>query len=150
MLIRSMIECLLHKPFWADFCRDPVAFFNRLVTMDETLIHIRVYDPEIKEQSKDWRHSGSSRPKKFKTQKSSSKMLASVFWDKNGILLVHYLGKGVTITAKYALRCTSRQTEAATGLETSRQSFERNLVSSRQCCSSHGGHYAPETGGSSL
>jgi hypothetical protein len=38
-------------------------------------------------------------------------------------------GKGCNIRAKYALRCTSRQTEAATGLQTSRQAFERNLVS---------------------
>jgi hypothetical protein len=28
--------------------------------------------------------------------------------------------------------------------------FERNLVSSRQCCSSQGGHYAQEIGRSSL
>jgi hypothetical protein len=31
------------------FRRDPVGFFNRLVTMDETWIHI--YDPETKKQS---------------------------------------------------------------------------------------------------
>jgi hypothetical protein len=39
--------------------------------------------------------------KKFKTQKSSSKVLASVFWDKSGIFLVDYLKKCTTITAKY-------------------------------------------------
>jgi hypothetical protein len=39
--------------------------------------------------------------KKFKTQKASSKVLASVFWDKNGILLVDYLEKGANITVKY-------------------------------------------------
>jgi hypothetical protein len=60
--------------------------------MDKTWIHI--YDPGIKEQSKEWRHSGSLCPKKFKTQKSSSKVLVSVFWDKDGILLVDYLEKG--------------------------------------------------------
>jgi histone-lysine N-methyltransferase SETMAR len=67
-------------------------------------------------------------PNKFKTHKSGSKMLASVFWGKDGILLVDYMEKGATITAKYVLRCTSRQTEAATDLQTSRQAFERNLV----------------------
>jgi hypothetical protein len=30
-----------------------------------------------------------------------SKVLASVFWDKDGILLIDYLEKGATITAKY-------------------------------------------------
>jgi hypothetical protein len=69
---------------------------------------------------------------------------------QNEILLVDYLEKGSTITAKYALRCTSLQTEAATGLQTLRQAFEKNLVSSRKCCSSQGGHYAPEIGRSSL
>jgi hypothetical protein len=67
--------------------------------MDETWIHI--YDPETKQQSKEWKHGGSPRPKKFKTQKSSSKLLASVFWDKDGILLVDYLETCTTITSKY-------------------------------------------------
>jgi histone-lysine N-methyltransferase SETMAR len=48
-------------------------------------------------------------------QKSSFKVLASVFWDRDGILLVDYLEKGATITER-------------TGLQTSRQAFERNLV----------------------
>jgi hypothetical protein len=69
--------------------------------MDETWIHI--YDPETKEQSKEGRHSGSLQRKKFKAQKSSSMVLASVFWDKNGILLVDYLEKGATITASTML-----------------------------------------------
>jgi hypothetical protein len=38
-------------------------------------------------------------------------------------------GKGCSHHGK-VLRCTSRQTEAATGLQTSRQDLERNLVSS--------------------
>jgi hypothetical protein len=67
--------------------------------MDETWIHI--YDPETKQQSKEWRHSGSPHPKKFKTQKSSSKVLVSVFWDKHVIFLVDNLEKGATITAEY-------------------------------------------------
>jgi hypothetical protein len=44
--------------------------------------------------------SGSPRPKRFKTQKSSSKVLVSVFWDEDGILFVDYLEKDATITAK--------------------------------------------------
>jgi hypothetical protein len=59
-----------------------------------------MYDPETKEQSKEWRQSGSPHPKKFKTQKSS-KMLTSVFWDRDGIFLVDCLEKDATITAKY-------------------------------------------------
>jgi len=60
-------------------CRRTTAgFLARLVTMDETWKHL--CDPQTKEQSKEWRHSGSPHPKKFRTQKSASK----VFWDKTG------------------------------------------------------------------
>jgi hypothetical protein len=34
-------------------------------------------------------------------QKSLNKVLLSVFWDKDGILLVGYLVKGATIMPKY-------------------------------------------------
>jgi hypothetical protein len=67
--------------------------------MDETWVHIQ--DLETKEKCKELRHSGSPRPKEFKTQKSSSKLLASVIWDKDGILLVDYLENGATIMAIY-------------------------------------------------
>jgi hypothetical protein len=67
--------------------------------MDEAWIHI--YNPETKEQYKEGRHSGSHPPRKFKTQKSSSKVLASVFWDKDAILLADCLQKGATFTAKH-------------------------------------------------
>ena len=73
----------------------------RLVTMNETwLCH---YDPETKQQSMEWRHSGSSHPKKFRVQKSAGKFLASIFWDQDGILLIDYLPKGQTINAEYYL-----------------------------------------------
>jgi len=59
------------------FRRDPNGFLSRLVTMDETwLCH---YDPEVKQQSMEWRHSGSPHPKKFRVQKSAGKVLASIF-----------------------------------------------------------------------
>jgi hypothetical protein len=69
-------------------------------------------------------------------------VLASFFWDKGGISPVDHLEKDATITAEYSIALL--KTEAATGLQTSRQAVERNLVSSRQCCSSQSGHYAPE------
>ena len=71
----------------------------RLVTMDETWLYH--YDPETKQQSIKWRHSGSPRPKKFRMQKPTGKVLASIFWDQDGILLIDYLPKGQTINAEY-------------------------------------------------
>ena len=59
------------------------------------------YDPKTKQQSMEWQHSGSPRPKKFRVQKSTGKVLASIFWDQDGILLIDYLPKGQTINAEY-------------------------------------------------
>jgi hypothetical protein len=67
---------------------------------------ISIYDPETKEQSKEWKHSGSPHLKKFKTQKFSSSVLESVFWGKDGILHVDYLENGTTVTAKYYVALT--------------------------------------------
>ena len=81
------------------FRRDPNDFLSRLVTMDETWLYH--YDPQTKQQSVEWRQSGSPRPKKFRAQKSDGKVLASIFWDQDGILLIDYLPKGQTINAQY-------------------------------------------------
>ena len=40
-------------------------------------------------------------PKKFRVQKSAGKVLASIFWDQDAILLIDYLPKGETINAEY-------------------------------------------------
>jgi len=50
------------------FRRDPNDFLLRLGTMDETWLYH--YDPETKQQSMEWRHSGSILPQKFRVQKS--------------------------------------------------------------------------------
>jgi len=71
----------------------------RLVTMDETWLYH--YGPETKQQSMEWRHSSSPRPKKFRVQKPAGKILASIFWDQDGILLIDYLPNGQTINAEY-------------------------------------------------
>jgi len=59
------------------------------------------YDPETKQQSVEWRHSGSPRPKIFRVKKSAGKVLASIFWDQDDILLIDYFPKGQTINAEY-------------------------------------------------
>jgi len=69
-----------------------------LVTMDETWLYH--YDPETKQQSMEWRHSGSPRPKKFRMQTFVGTVLASIFWNQDGILLIDYLPKGQTINAE--------------------------------------------------
>jgi len=59
--------------------------------MDETWLYH--YDPETKQQSMEWRLSGSPRSQKFGVQKSAEKGLVSIFWDQDGIVLIDYLPK---------------------------------------------------------
>ena len=40
-------------------------------------------------------------PKKIRAQKFDGKILAWIFWDQDGILLMHYLPKGQTYNAQY-------------------------------------------------
>jgi len=56
---------------------DPRDLLSRLVTMDETWLYN--YDPETKQQTMKWRHSGSSSPNKFRMPKSVGKVLAPIF-----------------------------------------------------------------------
>jgi len=92
-------RCQSSEQRLACFRRDPNDFLSRLVAMDETWFYH--YDPETKQQSVEWRQSGSPRPKKFRVQKSAGKVLASIFWDQDGIILIDYLPKGQTINAEY-------------------------------------------------
>ena len=51
-------------------------FYTRLVTGDDTWIHH--WDPDTKKESMQWKHPGSPPPKKFRTQPSASKVMATV------------------------------------------------------------------------
>jgi len=67
--------------------------------MEETWLYY--YDPETKQQSMEWRRSGSPRPIKIRLQKSAGKFIALIFFlDKDGILLIDCLPKGQTINAE--------------------------------------------------
>ena len=67
--------------------------------MNETWIHH--YTPESHEGSKQWVKSDESAPKRSKTQQSSEKVMAKVFWDAHGVIFIDYLEKGRTITGAF-------------------------------------------------
>lgn len=72
--------------------------FTRIVTGDETWIHH--FTPESKRQSMVWQKKGDKAPQKAKVVESSGKVMATVFWDCRGVLLVDYLPRGETINAE--------------------------------------------------
>lgn len=74
-------------------------FLARIVTQDETWVPH--FDPETKEESKQWKHPDSPPPRKFKVVKSAGKVMVTVFWDAQGVLLVDFLEQGHTINGHY-------------------------------------------------
>ena len=86
MATRASVCSTLLKRF-----RSKDDFLLRLVTVDETWVHY--HEPEIKAQSRQWVGPGSPRPKKYKTQPSAGKVMATVFWDANGVIILDFLPK---------------------------------------------------------
>lgn len=74
-------------------------FVRRFITMDETWIYH--HDPKLKQERLQWTEAGCSAPKQTKHERSAKKVMASVFWDAKGILLIDYLEKGKTINSEY-------------------------------------------------
>jgi len=92
-------RCQSSEHIWNFFRSDPNDFLSRLMTMGETWLYH--YDRETKLQPMEWRHNGSPHPKKFRVQKSAGKVLASLFGDQDGILLVDHLPKDQTISVEF-------------------------------------------------
>lgn len=85
-------------------------FFNSYVTMDETWVHH--YSPGSKKQTAQWVHEDESGPTQAKRAKSAGKVMASVFWDIHGILLIDYLPPKETINSDYYVNLLDKLDEA--------------------------------------
>jgi len=93
-------RCQLSEQILDFFRLDPNDFLSRLVTMEETWLYY--CDPETKQQSVEWRHSGSHRPKIFRVQNPLEKFSPRIF----GIKMV---SSSLIIfqRAKLKTRCTA-------------------------------------------
>lgn len=74
-------------------------FLDRIVTQDETWVHH--YDPLLPHETKVWKHRHSPTPKEPRTKVTAHKIMASIFWDREGILMIQYLPQGRTVTGEY-------------------------------------------------
>jgi hypothetical protein len=61
------------------------------------------YDPEMKVQSSQWKHSSSPRPKKAQRVQSKVKVLLTVFFDYRRIVHHNYAPESQTINREYYL-----------------------------------------------
>ena len=79
---------------------DGIGNFNdRVVTQDETWVHH--FGQEAKMLSKQWKYSGSAAPKKFMRVHSAGKVMALIFWDSQGVIMIDYLEQGRMINDVY-------------------------------------------------
>ena len=78
---------------------NPENFLSRVVTGDETWVYY--YDPPSKFESMEWKHAGSPRTKKFKVSRTTKKVMATVFWDTDGVIHIDYLPRGTTMNGQY-------------------------------------------------
>ena len=84
-----------------------------------------VYGPNVMNESKvrQWSQSSSPKAKKFKQEPSVRKIMATVLWDRKGILLIDLLERGLTTNAD-AYRATVRKLRRAV------QNKRRGMLSS--------------------
>jgi len=108
MMFCSSIKCLqgvCHASWLQNWKKDVLkcfeaeggGFLGRTVTWNETWIHY--HQLETKKVGKEWRHTSSPKPKKFHTQPSAGKFMLTLFWDKRGVILEHYMPRGNTVTS---------------------------------------------------
>ena len=70
-----------------------------VVTGDETMV--LYYDPLSKRKSMEWRKPGEAPPRKAKVAQSTKKIMATIFWDCRGILLIDFKERNTTVNAVY-------------------------------------------------
>lgn len=88
-------QCLCLQLLLEEYGED---FWRRIVTVDETWLPY--YNPETKAQSKVWVAKGEHGPVKAKATPSAGKVMVTVFWDCEGVILVEPLPHGATINAE--------------------------------------------------
>ena len=94
---QQRVACAL--TFLMRYHREGEGMLSHIVTGDETLVsHIT---PESKQQSLHWKHTSSPKRKNFKQTISTRKIMCTVFWDGQGVLLVEFLPQGTIINSVY-------------------------------------------------
>ena len=92
-----------HMAAWLTFLeayeRDGDSFLDRVITRDETSVKHETCETE--RQSMDWGHTSSpKRPRKCLQTLSARKIMATVFWDREDLLLVDFLERGSKINSE--------------------------------------------------
>lgn len=87
------------RKFLAQYYKDGDDYLDRIITTDETWLFL--FDPETKEQSRQWKTDGSPPPKKARHAKSTGKQMYIFFMDRAGMILQHAVPIHTTVNAEY-------------------------------------------------
>ena len=90
---------LCSTEFLSRYEREGDRFLRRIITIDETWIHL--YEPESKRESMVWKRSQSPPPMKAMRAKSAHKFMFIFFMDMDGMQLQHAVPRGTTVNAEY-------------------------------------------------
>ena len=101
-------------------CRRKGYLLDSIDMGDETRAYH--FTHETKQQSRQWLHFSSPKPRKLKQAQSAGKVTATVFWDRQRVLLVDFMTTGTTINA-------DRYCETLTKLRRANQNRRRGMLS---------------------
>ena len=75
--------------FWNQLIAHTPHILQHIVTMDESWVYL--YDPETKEQSKEWLRSCENRPQKARRTIGTGKVMAVTFFDSKGLIYLEFV-----------------------------------------------------------
>jgi len=107
------------------FCGQKGQLQLKFITGDETWVH--QYYPETQAQPMAWKHPWFPTIKKFKTSTSSGKLMATVFWDMRGVLLLHFSPPNETVNSA-AYQATPKKLKRAVQRKKPQMSDKRLLL----------------------
>ena len=91
------VECC--QEFLDAYQANKSKFIQSIVTGDETMV--LYYDPLSKRESMEWRRPGEAPPRKARVAPSTKKMMATIFWDCEGILMIDFKERNTVINGSY-------------------------------------------------
>jgi hypothetical protein len=98
MDVHKMQRMAMALTFLEPYHKDADDIFNYIIWITADQTWVPFVNAETKEQSKQWMHTHSTN--KPKTFMSSRKLMATVFWDRKGVLKVKFMQQWPTVPSE--------------------------------------------------